>query len=220
MSEEIKDLAADPNLVARCCKGFLVNGFRFHINSRAQNMTTQNSGVVVSATTECYASSRDRQPRSAILDYYGVLEKILILDYYSKGRVVLMDCTWFDTLSESGMKTDDNGFTLVNMNRRYNTNESYIFASQAHQVFYVNDLMDPQWGVVVRTMPRHIYDDPNQGIENNDMLLQTHSLGCENIDASIDPLTMDTWARDDGVAEYVEGPPRDGEETEEESGED
>ena len=204
MSEEMKDLAAGPNLIARCCKGFLVNGFRFHINSRAQNMTTQNSGVVVSATIECYASSRDRQPRSAILDYYGVLEKILILDYYSKGRVVLMDCTRFDTLSESGMKTDDNGFTLVNMNHCYNTDESYIFASQAHQVFYVNDPMDPQWGVIVRTMPRHIYDDPNQGIEDNDMFLQTGALGCENIDASLDALNLDTWVRDDGVAEYVD----------------
>ena len=55
-------------------------------------MAIQNSDVMLSATTECYASLRDSQPRTKDLNYYGVVEKIVILDYYSKRRVALMKC--------------------------------------------------------------------------------------------------------------------------------
>ena len=122
-------------------------------------MATQNSGVMLSATTGCYASSRDSQPRTEDLNYYGVVEKIVILNYYSKGRIALMKCEWFDTLSQSGMKTDECGFTLVNMQRHLRTEEPYILASQASQVFYVSDPLEPQQGIIMRMVPRHIFDD-------------------------------------------------------------
>ena len=70
-----------------------------------------------------------------------------------------MKCEWFDTLSQSGMETDECGFTLVNMQRHLRTEEPYIIASQASQVFYVSDPLEPQWGVIVRMVPRHIFDD-------------------------------------------------------------
>ena len=70
-----------------------------------------------------------------------------------------MKCDWFDTLSLSGMKTDECGFTLMNMQHYLCTEESYILASQASQVFYVSDPLELQWGVVVRMVPRYIFDD-------------------------------------------------------------
>ena len=86
---------------------------------------------MLSATTECYATLRDLQPRMEDLNYYGVMEKIVILDYYSKRRIALTNCDWFDTLSQSGMKTDECDFTLINMQRHLRTEELYILASQA-----------------------------------------------------------------------------------------
>ena len=71
--------------------------------------------MILSTTTRCYASSRDSQPRTEDLNYYGMIEKIVILDYYSKKMIALMKCNWFDTVPQSGMKTNECGFTLVNM---------------------------------------------------------------------------------------------------------
>ena len=70
-----------------------------------------------------------------------------------------MKCNWFDALSRSGMKTDECGFTLINMQRHLHTEELYILTSQASQVFYISDPLEPQWGVIVRMVPRHIFDD-------------------------------------------------------------
>ena len=39
------------------------------------------------------------------------------------------------------------------------TEEPYILAFQASQIFYVSDPLEPQWGVVVRIMPKYIFDD-------------------------------------------------------------
>ena len=43
------------------------------------------------------------------------MKKIVILDYYSKGRIALMKYDWFDTLSQSGVKTNECDFTFVNV---------------------------------------------------------------------------------------------------------
>ena len=56
------------------------------------------------------------------------------------------------------MKTDECSFTLINMQCHLHTEELYILASQASQVFYVNDPL-PQWGIIVMMVPRHIFDD-------------------------------------------------------------
>ena len=85
--------------------------------------------MMLSTTIECYASSRDLQPRTEDLNYYEVVEKIIILDYYSKGRVALMKYDWFDILFQSRMKIDECSFTLINMQCHLRTKESYILAS-------------------------------------------------------------------------------------------
>ena len=111
-----------------------------------------------------------------------------------------MKCDWFDTLSQSGMKTDECGFTLINMQCHLHTKEPYILASQASQVFYVSDLLEPQWGVVVRMVPRHIFDD----IEIDDdvgpciqsILLRQNLLSIVEI--------LDTFVRSDGDVHIVD----------------
>jgi hypothetical protein len=42
------------------------------------------------------------------------------------------------------------------------TNEPYVLASQAEQVYYVKDTKDPNWMVVVKTKPRDFYDMPEE----------------------------------------------------------
>lgn len=60
-------------------------------------------------------------------------------------------------------KEDDYGFTLVNFSRLlFNGNqlsdEPFILATQAKQVFYVQDPIEKEWQIVVHTKPRDFFD--------------------------------------------------------------
>ncbi|KAK4260517.1 hypothetical protein QN277_003616 [Acacia crassicarpa] len=62
-----------------------------------------------------------------------------------------------------GLTTDDLGITSVNFSRPIHTSqseddESYILASEAHQVYYVTDERHKDWNMVVHVKPRDIYD--------------------------------------------------------------
>ena len=159
VSEEIRALAFGPNSVVRECKALVTNGYKFVITDRAINMSTQHDGVMLTATTDCFASASDSRPRSENVSYYGLLDKIQILDYYSHGRVVMMKCKWFDTMTRHGTFIDDNGFRVIDTTRFLSTDEPYIFASMAKQVFYVKDHARPGFSVVNVVVPRHIFDD-------------------------------------------------------------
>ena len=61
-----------------------------------------------------------------------------------------------------GSKEDKRGFTLLNFSHKIHEgdilkDDPYIFASQAHQVFYVEDEKDKAWEHVVRVKPRDTY---------------------------------------------------------------
>ncbi|KAH7848696.1 hypothetical protein Vadar_006316 [Vaccinium darrowii] len=71
------------------------------------------------------------------------------------------ECDWIDNIH--GKKEDAFKFTLVNFNHLLYredqaTNEPYILASQAEQVWYVPDLIEPDWQVAVKMSERGLYD--------------------------------------------------------------
>lgn len=72
--------------------------------------------------------------------------------------MVLFKCEWCDATSGRGVKKDESNYTLVNLSRLTNTgerleDEPYIFASQAEQVYYIEDHSDPDWFVAMRMKP-------------------------------------------------------------------
>ncbi|XP_052209093.1 uncharacterized protein LOC127812645 [Diospyros lotus] len=129
ISEELRALTQGPNCVARKYKGFIINGFRFRVKEVEEKRKTQNSGVIVTAKTESYASVRDNNPILGDVTYYGVLNDILELDYLSGKKVTLFNCDWVS--QRNGKKENDDGFTLVNFTRLMPTDEPFILASQA-----------------------------------------------------------------------------------------
>ena len=62
-------------------------------------------------------------------------------------------CDWVDS---RGIKKDDFGFTMVNFDRLGHQSECFILASQAKQVFYVQDQEDENLCVVGFT-PHKMY---------------------------------------------------------------
>ncbi|KAJ0025456.1 hypothetical protein Pint_08193 [Pistacia integerrima] len=74
-------------------------------------------------------------------------------------------CDWFN--SNGGVKVDDLGFTLVNINRLGHRFDPFILTFQAKQVFYTLDQLDENW-VVVSMMPKRIYRSKlNNEFENH-----------------------------------------------------
>ncbi|CAN6679940.1 unnamed protein product [Malus baccata var. baccata] len=63
--------------------------------------------------------------------------------------------------SPRGMKTDQYGFTMVNFNQLGFKADPFILASQALQAFYVEDTIENDWHVVVRTDAIDDYAIPN-----------------------------------------------------------
>lgn len=157
---DVLRLARGPVPVARTYKGFKVNGFRFHIREIEKKRKTQNSGVMVNATTTSFASKKDRRPVMQEISYFGIIKNIIELDYTGGRKVVLFECDWVS--KGKRLKEDDDGFTLANFTNIRRQNEPFVLASQVEQVFYVEDPIEKDWHVVVTTKARDKYDDGNE----------------------------------------------------------
>ncbi|XP_062156838.1 uncharacterized protein LOC133864501 isoform X3 [Alnus glutinosa] len=149
VSKQLYDLACGPNYLVRSYKGCIVNGVRFHTTECEQTRTTQNSGIVVRG-----------EHGTSNIEFYGVLRNILELRYPGPNHVYLFECDWWNTGIRTGMQTDQY-FKTVNTSRTWYESDPFILASQASQVFYLNDIkLGGSWKVVQKMTHRNIYDIP------------------------------------------------------------
>ena len=126
--------------------GYTINGCRYHTKERDDLRTTQNSGVSVVASTMQIASAKDKNPIFGELCFYGIITEIWDLDY-TKFRIPVFKCDWVD--NNNGIKVDELGLTLVDLTKVAYKSDSFILASQAKQVFYVQDQLEPRWSIVL-----------------------------------------------------------------------
>ncbi|XP_020972642.1 uncharacterized protein LOC110269273 [Arachis ipaensis] len=162
-SNELQWLACGPLAQARRYRAYNVNGFKFRTMSREEGMKTQNSRVYVTSDTKSYASKRDANVAVGDVSYYGRLVDIIELNYSGQFTIVLFKCLWADTTSGRGIRQDVLGHTCVNFATPIHTgdhedDESYILASEARLVFYVEDEVENGWSVVVHVKPRDLFD--------------------------------------------------------------
>lgn len=105
--------------------------------------------------------------------------------------------------NNGGITIDDLGFTLVKLNRIGFKSDSFILASQAKQVFYIEDPEDPLWSVVLAT-PSREYFEYIKGDECEDTILHYQffsrwlpSMGVDGVDDNEPPCVRDdcdgTW---------------------------
>jgi len=76
------------------------------------------------------------------VDYYGRLEEIIELQYYSEHNIVfLFKCYWYDT-TDRGIKVDPRyGLVEINSKARHrNVNDVFVFTKQCQQVYYTYTL--------------------------------------------------------------------------------
>ncbi|XP_062014257.1 uncharacterized protein LOC133730737 [Rosa rugosa] len=72
--------------------------------------------------------------------------------------------------NQKGVRVDDLGFTLVNLNRKGYLNDSFVLGKSVEQIFYVEDPVDRRWHVVVR-VPKRDYHDSVEDDDVGDTIL-------------------------------------------------
>ena len=107
---------------------------------------TQNSGVSILAGTMQIVSSKDKNPVFGELCFYGVINEIWDLDY-NMFTIPIFKCDWVD--NKNGIKVYELEFTLVDFSKIGDNLDPFILASQAKQVFYVEDQLDPKCSIVL-----------------------------------------------------------------------
>ncbi|GJY09752.1 transposon protein, CACTA, En/Spm sub-class [Tanacetum coccineum] len=152
VASEIRILSRGPLNSVNSYSGCMVNGYKFHTQTREENRTCQNSRVVVRG-----------DHGSSMIDYFGILQEVLEVVYLGGSkRVLVFKCEWFKVDNANGLQVDkESGSTSVNTSRKWYVDQPYILASQAKQVFYVPNLkLGRNWYVVESNDPRTLYNVP------------------------------------------------------------
>ncbi|CAL8136155.1 unnamed protein product [Prunus armeniaca] len=155
VSENLRWLAAGPNMAVPSYKSYLIKGIKFNIKAQDDVRTTQNSGVYLLAHTMQVASAKDKNSIISNMGFYGVIQEIWDIDY-QKFTIAVFRCDWID--STSGLVVDELGFTLVDLSKIGHRNNQFVLASQVKQVFFVDDPKHRGWSVVL-SMPNREYND-------------------------------------------------------------
>ena len=146
-SDTLKWLAHGPDFDIICWTGYDINNFSFYTKYQDDKSTVQNSGVMVVAESMHFSSSKDKNPIMASVPYFGIIGEIWEVDY-TKFTVPVLKCKWVD--GNTGVQTDELGFTLVDLDKIASKEEPFIMAFQAKQVFYVKDSSNRRWSVVLQ----------------------------------------------------------------------
>ncbi|KAM6570329.1 hypothetical protein CsatB_018314 [Cannabis sativa] len=173
VSDVLSRIALGPTFAVAKHETYIVRGKRCHTKSRDDAREVQNSGIRIVAETMHFASAKDRNPVLGTMTYYGVIEEIWELNYFAF-RIPLFKCSWVD--NNVGVKTDELGFTLVDLSKRGSKNDPFIMASQAAQVFYISDPANDKWSIVLST-PERRFLETEEDEENADLCYDDFIVG-------------------------------------------
>jgi hypothetical protein len=141
------------------------------------------------------------------MDWYGVLQKVIALDFPGEKEVILFECDWFDVSDASksnkskskGYSRDQCGIIDIETSRRRYMDEPYVLGTQVEQVFYVKCAHKPSWSSVVRMKPRTLCAMPEQG----DIEQKGH-IDIDSVDVGVEDMVMvsqiselTNWTRND-----------------------
>jgi hypothetical protein len=167
-----------------------INGFLFRTASIEKNLTTRNSGVYVKGDSS-----------TGNMAWYGVLQKIITLDFANEKEVILFQCDWYDvpaatTSKGRGYNKDEYGVIELDISRYRYTSEPYILATQAELVFYAEISSKPGWCSVVAMKPRNLFAMPEATEDEGDISLL--DVGVQDMNNAL-RLRMDltNWRRSD-----------------------
>ncbi|XP_026393683.1 uncharacterized protein LOC113288780 [Papaver somniferum] len=198
-TDELYSLALGFELRANSYLSCNLNGVRYHTKQREARRTTQNSGLVVDSVFE-----------GKEIEFYGTLCDVIEVKYLNNYRVVLFKCDWFDlTPRKKNLKTDYD-LTCLNVSSTWYQKDPYVIASDARQVFYLDDhKFGADWKVVLKMHHRHIWDflemdDDADEEEEEDVYQQTGDVTVSSVIQEDNNVGLDELHRDDVEVELVD----------------
>nr|XP_017239583.1 PREDICTED: uncharacterized protein LOC108212368 [Daucus carota subsp. sativus] len=162
VTKEIMWIAEGPNKDVPTFSGYKINGVTYSTKERDDKRQVQGSGVCVAAHT-MIVQSKGMDIQHTSHTYYGVITSIWELDY-NEFRVPIFHCNWVDM--NRGVKVDDLGYTLVNLQKLGYVNDPFVLGKHVKQVCYIDDPLEKMWSVVLRLPDKNYYDqsdDENEG---------------------------------------------------------
>lgn len=154
--EELRWIADGPNQDVPTFSGYKMDGVTFSTKDRDDKRQVQCSGVCVQADT-MIVEGKDKNIEHASQLFYGVITNIWELDY-ENFRIPIFRCKWVDL--NKGIKVDDLGYILVNLNRLGFLNDPFVLAKHVKQVCYIDDPLEKFWSVVLK-LPEKNYSEVN-----------------------------------------------------------
>ena len=153
VSMDVQALLMPPSRNTKSYKSMYAYGNHIQVRSVESNMNTCDSGVAATFLQVCRASNSSRNVRTLNLEYIGWVEELIGVDY-GEFELIILYCTWVRAnLRGVGatMKCDDYSFTLIKFDSviPYSI-ESVVFPLYVQQVFFVDDVENPEWKVVLR----------------------------------------------------------------------
>jgi hypothetical protein len=163
-------LSKGPDHQSRVFNRCFINGFFTSNDDIEKNLTTQNSGVVVKG-----------DDNTDNMDWYGVIRKIVSLEFPSGKEVIMFRCDWYDVRASTrnkgiGYKKDQYGIIDIDTTRFQYVNDPYILGTQAEHVCYVKGVKKPEWCTVVRLKPRNLFAMPKGTEKENEGDIDVDSL--------------------------------------------
>jgi hypothetical protein len=113
ITDEIRNLAAEPLFTVRRYEGMDINGYTFYTMTQDKKSIYQNSGVCVRAVVD---DSHDDDDDMETDTYYGQKEEIWELDYVGL-KVALFWCRWV-TNGKRAVRKDKYGYVSVDLRQR------------------------------------------------------------------------------------------------------
>ncbi|GJY28329.1 putative reverse transcriptase domain-containing protein, partial [Tanacetum coccineum] len=152
VSETVRWILYGPRTTEVKYDAYNINGYTFHTKCHYDKVY-QNSGVSVEAI-DLHISKEVATIRQAF--YFRVLQEIWVLDYRFR-KIPFFKCDWVHHRA-GGVKRNNLGYTLVDLNNLGYKVDSFILALQARQVFYVKDQIDKKLSIVFKTPPKNYKD--------------------------------------------------------------
>ena len=125
--------------------GYYINNYYFYSKMEDDKSRVQNSGVTLQVEVVHFANFKDKNPITTSLSYFEIIQEIWEFDHVTF-TVPVFKCKLVD--SNSSVGTDDLNFNLY-------TDESFIMANQARQIFYVIDPVNKKWLIVLEGRNMH-----------------------------------------------------------------
>ncbi|WVZ52396.1 LOW QUALITY PROTEIN: hypothetical protein U9M48_003458 [Paspalum notatum var. saurae] len=187
LSDNMYSLAQGPDHRARIYNRCFINGFLFRTVHVENNLSTQNSGVVVKGDDS-----------SSNMDWYGVIKIIIMLDFPNEKEIVLFQCDWYDVPAANrnkgrGYKKDKYGIINIDTTRLRYVEDPYIMGTQTELVFYVKS-QKIQFGLLL-IKPRNLFAMPEEpeGDNGGQIDLDSLDVGVEDMNVPYTEENPTTW---------------------------